>query len=132
VRRVSELTLRRAAAIREIGALGFSAEHAAMLLQIESARVSQIRAYFKIPMPDGRVGRPGWLQQRVLKDYGKEGMTPAVMAERYATSRNSVSVRISELRKQGKLPQINGSVANPQSLGLSYFRMSSAVNYQKW
>lgn len=104
MRTVSELTLRRAAAMREMGALGLSAEKASILLDIDSARASQIRKMFKIFMPDGRLGRVAWLEKRIVRDFGK--IPPRVMAERYGTSQNSINVRVHQLRAAGKLPPV--------------------------
>lgn len=99
-----ELTKRRAAAMREMAELGCTATDVAMLLGIDPARVCQIRKAFGISFRQARKGRPPWLQEFILRDFGKDGMTPKAMGERYCSSAESVSVRISQLRKEGKLP----------------------------
>jgi len=97
------LTLRRVAAIQEFATLGLSQNQASILLDIEPCSVSHLCKRFKIRMMDKRGRRP-ILTNMIIRDYGKEGMTTAVMAERYSTTTNSVSATISRLRNEGRLP----------------------------
>ncbi len=92
--------------MREMADLGIPAVQVAMLLDIEKAKVSELRKKFGISFSQAKRGRPAWLQKLILRDYSKDGMTPAVMAERYGTSAKSVSVRMVQLRKEGKLPPV--------------------------
>lgn len=100
----SHLTLRRACALREMSDLGRTQNQAAILLQVDPPRISQICKKFGVKMKDGRRGRPAWLAERILRDFGKPGMTSSIMTERYAASPKSVDVTINRLRKAGKLP----------------------------
>lgn len=124
------LTRRRAAALREMADLGCTSVQAAMLLQIDKARVSQIKKDFGITMPKGVAIKPDWLRRLILRDFGKPGITDSVMATRYGTTANSISATISKLRREGVLPPSPRS--HPKRHDLSYFHISSAVNYQKW
>jgi len=101
-----DITLRRVAAMREMAELGRTAEQVSMLLEIDPARVSQLRKQYGITLKAARKGRAPWLQEHILRDYGKPGMRPSVMGERYGTSASVVSVRLSQLRKEGKLPPV--------------------------
>jgi hypothetical protein len=99
-----EITLRRAAAMREMASLGCDKTRVAILLDLDTSRVSQIAARFGIPLPEARIGRPGWLQDFILRDFSKSWATPSIMAQRYGTSRSVVNATICRLRKEGKLP----------------------------
>lgn len=101
-----ELTLRQVAAMREMADLGITAVQVAGLMNMEKARVSELRKRFGITFKEAPAVRPAWLKKLILRDYGKPGMTPAVMGERYATTANCVSARMSQLRKEGKLPPV--------------------------
>jgi hypothetical protein len=124
----SELTLRRVAALREMADLGCTIMQACILLELDYGSIYFLRHKFGISLRDGRRGRPSRIRERVLRDYGKDGMTPAVMAERYGTSANSVSATISNLRRDGKLPPRHQKPDKPFG-GFAYLHMSSAVNY---
>ena len=125
-----EITRRRAAAMVEMGNLGCTASDVAMLLEIELSRVSQIGKDFGIRLPKARKGRPPILREYILKHFGKGGMMIPAIAERFGTTPNSVSATISTLRRNGELPPIRKPIR--ASGDLSYFHISSAVNYQKW
>lgn len=47
------------------------------------------------------------IRDRIVRDYGKEGMTAPVMAERYGSTSNSITVTIHKLRKEGRIPWSN-------------------------
>ncbi len=99
-----DITLRRAAAMREMASLGCDKTTVAILLDLDTSRVSQIAARFGIPLREARIGRPGWLQDFILRDFGKSWAKPSVMAQRYGTSRSVVNATICRLRKEGRLP----------------------------
>lgn len=102
----SSIVLRRAAALREMASLGITHTEATHLLDLENGSVSYLKAKFGIVMRQGRRGKQDWLQQRLLRDYGR-GLTTAVLAERYQTSANSVKVTVHRMRKAGVLPGKN-------------------------
>ena len=102
----AQLTLRRVAAMREMADLGIPAIQVAMLLDIEKAKVSELRKKFGITFKPAKKGKPAWLQKLIIRDYGKPGMTVPVMAERYGTTSESIYVRMAQLRKEGKLPPV--------------------------
>lgn len=101
-----EVTLRQVAAMREMADLGMTAVQVAGLLNMEKSRVSQLRKRFGITFKSAPAVRPAWLRKLILRDYGKPGMTPSVMSERYSTTSNCISARMSQLRKEGKLPPV--------------------------
>lgn len=105
-KQVRELTLRRSFALMEMADLGLSQIQAAILLDVFPARISLICKNFGIDMAPARKGRPGWLRERILRDFGKPGMTASVMTERYGCRPKSVDVTIHRLRKEGKLPPV--------------------------
>ena len=101
-----DITLRRVAAMREMAGLGCTADQISILLGIDTARVSQLRIKYGIPISPAKKGKRPWLQNRILRDFGKSGITPSIMGARYGTSANSVSVRMNQMRKEGKLPPV--------------------------
>lgn len=97
--------LRRAAIVRELASLGLYQEQIAILLDVDPTSVIYIIRRFGIDVQArGRSGGRPWLRSRILRDFGKDGVTPSVMAERYGTTRNSVGVTIHKLRSEGLLP----------------------------
>lgn len=123
MRTVSDLILRRAAALRELASLGFCAAECAGYLDVDPVQIAQLRKRFKIEIRDGRGGK-GWLQKLIIRDFGKEGMTTSAMAERYGATANSVGATICRLRKAGKLPR-----TDKQKTELAFVRISAASNY---
>lgn len=105
-KRTRDLTLRRSFALREMATLDVTQVQAAILMEIAPERVSQLCKEFDIHMTPAKKGRPGWLTQRILRDFGKPGMTPSIMTERYGCHPKSVDVTICRLRKEGKLPPV--------------------------
>lgn len=104
--RVTELTWKRVAALREMADLGLIRSQAAVLLDIDLVRVGQLVTAHKIPMRRAPNTKPGWLRSLILRDFGKPGITHAIMAKRYGATENSVAVTIHQLRKEGKLPPV--------------------------
>lgn len=103
---ISNITIRRKWALVEMASLGQSQIQAAILLDIDAVRVSQLCKQFSIKMRNGRNAKQGWLKTLVLRDFGKPGMTASVMVERYACHPKAVDVTIHRLRKEGKLPPV--------------------------
>lgn len=101
----SSLTKRRVAALREFADLGLSQIQSAIFLDIEPCSVSHLCKRFSIAMK-GKPGKPPILTNKIIRDFGKEGMSVSAMAARYGTSANTVSGTIHRLRKEGKLPPI--------------------------
>lgn len=102
----SELTMRRVAALREMADLGCTIMQACTLLDLDYGSIYFLRKKFIIHLKDGRRGRPTRIRDRIVRDYGKEGITSSKMAERYGTSVNSICATIWLLRKEGKLPPV--------------------------
>lgn len=105
---VSNLTLRRAAALREMASLGVTMSQASILFDLSPGGVSYIIDRFGIVLPRGRAGGKPWLQDRIIRDFGKDGVTAKVLAERNGTTENCVKVTIHRLRKAGLLPHAEG------------------------
>lgn len=127
-----DLTLRRVAAMREMADLDRTATEVSILLSIEPSRVSQIRRDFGITLRKPKQGRPGRLREYILRNIRKGVVQPAVIADKYGTSVNSISATMSTLRKEGVIPPVRKAKPKRISGDLSYFHISSAVNYQKW
>lgn len=126
-----ELTRRRAAAMREMADLGCTASDVSALLDIDLSRVCEISRDFGIRLKKARMGKPPKLKEFILRN-ARKGISPSQIAERYGTSANSVNATMSALRRAGELPPVRR--INPKRISgdLSYFHISSAVNYQKW
>lgn len=102
----SELTLRRVAALREMADLGCTIMQACILFDLDYGSIYFLRKKFDISLKDGRLGRPGKIRQKVLRDFSKEGITYTMMAERYGSTRRSIGAIVCQLRKEGKLPPV--------------------------
>lgn len=102
----STITLRRACALREMASLGMGQTQSAFLLMIEPTRAWRICRDFGISMPDKRGRRESSVAERILRDFGKQGMTPTVMGERYQVPVGTVTSAMRRLRKEGKLPPV--------------------------
>lgn len=103
-KRSQKTTLRRAAALREMADLGRSKTQAAILFGVDPSTVGYICKSFGIAMRDGRNRGANWLQQRIIRDYGK--VPPGTMIERYNSTPGAVYASLSRLRKEGKLPPV--------------------------
>jgi len=56
------------------------------------------------------------MESLVMRDFGKEGVTAPVMAERYGSTRKSINVIVCRLRKAGKLPPSSHPRVKPAKL----------------
>lgn len=102
-------TLRRAAIIRELASLGRTQVQAAIVCDVSPNAIGRYCRLFDISLRRAPAGKPSWLKELIMRDYGKEGVTATVMAERYGSTPNSIAVRISQLRKAGLLPPTKGA-----------------------
>ncbi len=89
-----------------MGDLGCTIIDACTLLDLDYGSIYFLRKKFNIKLKDGRLGRPGKIRQKVLRDFKKEGLTYEMMAERYGSTRKSIAVIVCQLRKEGKLPPV--------------------------
>jgi len=112
----SDLTLRRIAALRELADLGRTINDACILLDVDYGSIYHLRKKFNIELKDARMGRPGRIRTKILRDHGKPGMTNVAMAERYGTTRQSIGVIVNNLRKEGKLPPSSHPRVKPAKL----------------
>lgn len=102
-------TLKRICVLRELGTMGITVSRAAELTDVTIQTIYALLYKGGFKMPRGRCGPPPRIQSKILRDFGKEGMTPRVMAQRYGTSANSIRVRMCQMRKEGKLPPLHQS-----------------------
>lgn len=102
----AHLTLRRVAALREMADLGRTKIDACSLMDLDYGSIYYLNAKYRINLRPCRIGRPGRIREKVMRDFNKEGIDYTMMAERYGTTRQSVRVIVCQLRKEGKLPPV--------------------------
>lgn len=112
----TDITLRRAAATRELTDLGLRPYDIAVLLQCDLGMIYGYLRKFNIPWTRRKSHKDAWLTRLILRDFGKPGMTSKIMAERYGTSQNCISASICRLRNAGKLPPSMHSRAKPANI----------------
>jgi len=88
-----EITLRRAAALRELASLGIHASRAASLLDIDPVRVHQIKQQFGIPLPKRPADVDTPLRQAIRRGY-EAGLSYHQIAERAGTTYGSVKTTV--------------------------------------
>jgi hypothetical protein len=98
--------MRRVAALREMADLGCTKIDACSLLDLEYGSIYFLSKKFSIDLRASRLGRPGHVREKIIRDFAKEGINYTMMAERYGTTRQSVRVIVCQLRKEGKLPPV--------------------------
>lgn len=101
-----QITLKRVAALREMADLGCTTMDACALLDVDQGSIYYLCEKYGIRLRGCRIGRPGHVRDRILRDFGKTGLNYSMMAERYGTTASSVRVVVHQLRKEGKLPPV--------------------------
>lgn len=92
---VKEITLRRAAALRELASLGCWQTRCADLLEMDAVRVSQMSSEFRISFPKKpKSDTP--IQAAVRKGY-KAGLSPSQIAEIAGISTRNVYVKACQM-----------------------------------
>lgn len=102
----TQLTLKRVAALREMADLGCTTMAACSLLELDYGSIYYLNDKYGINLRACKLGRPGRIRDKILRDFGKPGLTQSMMAARYGTTKPSIRVIISQLRKEGKLPPV--------------------------
>lgn len=100
------LELSRYAKLRELASLGCTMSESARLLGLDVAQVFRIKKKYGLEMVRGRDGFKPWLPELIIRDYGKDGVTARVMAERYGSTSSSVKTTVCRLKQAGLIPAI--------------------------
>lgn len=105
MKRYTDTTLKRAAAVREMTELGQTPMQIAVLLQCDPSLVYAAFWKFDIPWTRQATGPDPHIRMRILRD-AHLGLTGVQMAERYGTTRQVIAVTLCKLRKAGKFPPL--------------------------
>lgn len=99
---------KKVAILKELASLDITLTQAATLMDIEIASVHYLKRTYGIEMKKGS-NRPiniNHIRDRVLREYGKEGVTTAILAERFGSTKTSIRSTVCRLRKEGLLPTV--------------------------
>jgi len=102
---IAPRSMKRAAALREMASLGCGKWKIAEITGMSLQGVTRICDRHSIVIPK-KYNQDNWLERRILRDFGKDGMNAAIMAERYGSTHACVRQTIYQMRKEGKLPPV--------------------------